>query len=797
VTITRVNSASISGGASATSCTATIPGGTGIQAGDLIIVCAGSQTGHTTNGISAQDNVNATNYTTILETELGSSSTRWMQTFAFVTPLAIADGSTITVTGYATATNTECSVDIFRGVTGTISRTVVSASQPLGTSCAISALASAPPAGDLVLTFCEAGSGTLTPSAAFTKGSSGTTGASTAIGFVLSADGSSTYASTWTLGTQNTSAGQTVSFSSGATAYPAIRQPIQARFPQAPIGASAFRGRIASNKGAPVHNPQAGPVFRPARAAIRARILPGPYQLGRPGLIYGSVAKPGSSDISYGSGRCLWSPGAPVHNPQPGPVFRQKTIPVKAQFPPAQFYPKGRIGSSPTKAVQIPGRGPPVYALQGEVRSQLPQPHPRAGRITSSPGAPVQNPQAGPLFEQAQSPIQAKILRNAPRGRVYSTPGSLVTVIPPHPGPPVYPLGGPVRARLPQQPFLSGRISSDPGAPVRNPQPGPSFEQATTPARAVIPRTFSKGRAYSNPGAPVQNPQQGPAFRQKTFPVQATDPLPRRGRVYGISTGAPVGNLSAGPVFRQATAPVRARRPLPPRGRTYGNPGGPVVNPVPLLAGPPFFPKNYPARIRPGLPPRGRMYSNAGAPVRNPQAGPVFRSATSPIRVRNTQVFSRGTVNSDPGAPVNNPVFPAPVYPLKSPVRAHPVLPPRGRISSNPGAPVRNPAPQAGSPFFARTSPVRVHPVLPPRGRIASSKGAPVRNPQAGPKVYPLHGPVGNAYRAPGPFRKGSVTVSARSPVSNPPSVALIRFRLGVPGFGWVVGNVTKQWQVP
>lgn len=215
---TRVNSASVSGGASATSCTAAIPAGTGIAAGDLIIVAAGSQTGHTANGISVSDAVNGTNYTTILETELGSASSRWMQSFAFLTPLAIADGTVVTCTGYATAANTEFSLDVFRGVTAAISRAAAGNSNISGTTSAAPALGSAPPAGDLVLTFCEAGSGTLTPASPFTKGSSGTTGASTAIGFVLSADGASTYGSTWTLGTANTSAAQTVSFAAIAAA---------------------------------------------------------------------------------------------------------------------------------------------------------------------------------------------------------------------------------------------------------------------------------------------------------------------------------------------------------------------------------------------------------------------------------------------------------------------------------------------------------------------------------------------------------------------------------------------------
>jgi len=213
--ITHVNSASISGSGT-TSATATIPGGTGILAGDLIIVCAGSQTGHVTNGISVQDAVNGVPYTTILETDLGGASSRWLQTFSFLTPVNIADGTVLTCTGYGTAVNTEFSVDIFRGATGAISQAAVGSSNATSTSSPAPALGAAPKVHDLVLTFCEAGSGTLTPGAAFTKGSSGTAGASTAIGYLLSADGVSTYASTWTLGTSNTSAAQTVAFSAPA-----------------------------------------------------------------------------------------------------------------------------------------------------------------------------------------------------------------------------------------------------------------------------------------------------------------------------------------------------------------------------------------------------------------------------------------------------------------------------------------------------------------------------------------------------------------------------------------------------
>lgn len=215
----HVNSASIASVGGTTSATVTIPGGTGIAAGDLIVVCAGSQVGHTTNGISVSDAVNGVNYPTILETDLGGASTRWMQTFAYTTPVAIPDGTVLTCNGYATATNTEFSVDIFRGIESVASRAAVGSSNPTGTTSAAPALASAPPTFDLVLTFCMAGSGTLTPAAPFVAGSSGSSGASTAIAYALS-DGVSTFGSTWTLGTSNTSAAQTVSFRSSTFADP-------------------------------------------------------------------------------------------------------------------------------------------------------------------------------------------------------------------------------------------------------------------------------------------------------------------------------------------------------------------------------------------------------------------------------------------------------------------------------------------------------------------------------------------------------------------------------------------------
>ena len=102
---------------------------------------------------------------------------------------------------------------------------------------------------------------------------------------------------------------------------------------------------------------------------------------------------------------------------------------------------------------------------------------------------------------------------------------------------------GPVRARIPaaQQRMAGagprGRVTSNPGGPVRNPvpgTPGPVFYPARWPARAKIPvpRLIPRGRVSSGKGAPVANPRQGPVFRQAVRPVRA--PVPRtfsKGRV--------------------------------------------------------------------------------------------------------------------------------------------------------------------------------------------------------------------------------------------------------------------------
>ena len=480
----------------------------------------------------------------------------------------------------------------------------------------------------------------------------------------------------------------------------------------APGGDASYgSGRCLWSPGAPVRNPAAVMVFV-QHQAVRAKV---PQQLGA-GLTYGSTAPGG--DASYGSGRVLWSPGAPVNNPAPGPVFRQRTTPVRFILPP--WHPTaGRIGFNKGAAVLNPIHGPPAYPLPGPVRGRIPRPF--AGSITAEcaaatgnvsaalngsgfgcaigcNGAPVRNPAPGPQFSPATSPARAKLppqpvlrgrsassagapVRNPPpvftqktspsrarilpppRGRAYASVIVRVTV--PQVPAPFYPKTSPVRAQLPlplrgkcravspftitlpagvSAPFYArvqpvravipqtaprGRVSAGKGAPVRNPQPGPAFRQATSPARARVPQTFSRGRAAGNPGAPVRNPVPGPVFAQKTWPVQAPDPLPKRGRVYGISSGGPLRNPAQGPVFPAAVRPARA--PVPQvfsKGRASGNPGGPQRNPV---MGPAFRQAVSPARARTPLPPRGRCASNPGGPVRNPSPviqGPPFYPVT-------------------------------------------------------------------------------------------------------------------------------------------------------------------------
>lgn len=80
-----------------------------------------------------------------------------------------------------------------------------------------SCTADSPVAGDLVLSLVSVSSGTATQPAAYTAGSTIATNVRTANAYVLSASGASTYGGTWTWGTSNTSALQTVSFAANTS----------------------------------------------------------------------------------------------------------------------------------------------------------------------------------------------------------------------------------------------------------------------------------------------------------------------------------------------------------------------------------------------------------------------------------------------------------------------------------------------------------------------------------------------------------------------------------------------------
>ena len=637
--------------------------------------------------------------------------------------------------------------------------------------------------------------------------------------------------------------------------------------PQSNPDTSFGTGQVQWNSGAPVAGPATGPVFHQATSPCRARI---PRE-----ATAGSVTGYGSGGAICGSvngngfGQGNGSKGAPVSNPNPGPVFFQRRTPVRFVLSPPPPR-KGRVGSSFGAPVQNPIHGPPAYPLQGPIRVRLPQLQPRAGRVNSSAGAPVRNPVPGPVFYPAVQALRARLpLQPLLRGRSASNAGTPVKSA--ALGPVFRPAVQALRARLPQQPLLRGRMASVWGAPVQNPTTGPVFTQGTSPVRSHpqppprgraagnrgtqvkapssgpalhpqglvrgrILQTFSKGRAASNPGAPVHNPTSGPVFRQATSPartrvpqvfskgrvssnpgtpvtvtasgpvfrqrnlVKAQLPLPRRGTCRAIGFYPPVANPTAGPVFYPATSPIRARFPLPPRGRTSSNAGAPVVT---STTGPRFHPATSPIRARiPQNAPRGRIEFNAGAPVENPAAGPVFQQKTSPARIR-PALPPRGRVAFNKGAPVSvsttGPVFyprnyakaqlplprrgtcrairfypvqvnppgpPPPVYPLQQPVRAPlpPLHPRAGRIGSNPGGPVSNPS--AGPAFTSMSQPAGMRVIFLATGRAQSTKsyGAPAA-PASGPVFTPADSPA--RARVPRNAPRGRVYANTGAPVRN------------------------------
>ena len=256
--------------------------------------------------------------------------------------------------------------------------------------------------------------------------------------------------------------------------------------------------------------------------------------------------------------------------------------------------------------------------------------------------------------------------------------------------------------------------------------------------------------------------------------------------------------------FFAFTAPVKSRIPQwhPRAGRIGSSFGAPVINPI---HGPPFFPFLQPVRSRIPRPFAGSItveqtgpavnaalngsgfgngIGSGGAPVINPTAGPVFRQFTQPARSRQP-LPARGRVYVTRTPVVIFTPSPGPTFfPFLQPVRARlpqqPFL--KGRIRSNAGGPVINPT--AGPVFRQSVQPIRSRiPQTFSKGRVRSNPGTAV---YTGPQFFPFIRPV----RSPVPktFSKGRVYSNAGAPVRNPttgpafvPFLQAVRVKLQVP----------------
>lgn len=213
--------------------------------------------------------------------------------------------------------------------------------------------------------------------------------------------------------------------------------------------------------------------------------------------------------------------------------------------------------------------GPPVYPLQGPIRSRLPGPF-RKGRSQGNPGI---YDGVGPHVRALPGPIRSRLPGPFRKGSTQSTPPYVppYVIIPVAPPPPWHhPVG---ISRQAPGPFRKGHVQSNAG--VRE-QTGPPLTPLKAPVRARILQTFSKGRTEHNAG---KYNQTGPKLTPLQRPVSARRPGPYlHGRVQS-ETG--VFN-QVGPKLKAWAAPVRAVFPGPFRkGRSSANKGAPVNNPPP------------------------------------------------------------------------------------------------------------------------------------------------------------------------------------------------------------------------
>ena len=527
---------------------------------------------------------------------------------------------------------------------------------------------------------------------------------------------------------------------SGPAVY-APQGPVRARLPQLHPRA----GRVTSSPGAPLANPGSGPAVKP---------LAGPVQAKRPLFLLGRVEA---------------RPGAPAANPTSGPVFRQAVQAIRARI--LQTFSKGRVsGNAGAPLFQV---GPKFYPLNRPARAPVPA-RVRALPPQGHPGAPLANPTSGPAVTPQQRPSQAR--RPAPpwpdrvqcgcAGPEPVAGGFRAAVLPVPPGRPD-PHHAPATRAQRGQPWRTGpqpdhgpgglpTAAAGPRAGPDRVQQGPRSLQCRRPAvqpdlGPVVPAVHPAG-AGAHPAAIPQGPhQQQPGCTAPQPHVRA-----RRQATRGTGPGeaAPVPPRPHQQQPRCPGHPRRARRlPAAPAGPLAARPAAPARRPGVRErwrsrrqphAGPAVYPPQGPVRPRlPQLHPRaGRATGNPGAPLANPTTGPAFRQFTEPARARIPQNFTKGRAYGNMGAPVHNPAA-VHLQPLNKALRAQPAVFLKGRIAGNPGAPVSPP-------------------------------------PTSGPKFYPLNHPAGNAFRAPGPFRKGSAQWRTGpnpvppAPAVMPPAVASV-----------------------
>ena len=351
-----------------------------------------------------------------------------------------------------------------------------------------------------------------------------------------------------------------------------VRPPTYRRGPGVPDRRSTVRGFTIGRARA------LAAAWSPSRL-VRARIS-GALRPGEPGAELRQVMS------QYASGRTPWNLGAPVQNPTQGPVFTRRGQAVRGPCPadratgPLHVKP-GRPGPEPAAPRRCSSRRPP-----GPVRDTAVASPRRPDRVLVRRPGHQPDPRATCLRPAGACPCPA------------------------------------AAACAPRRPVMS-----NPGAPVRNPVPGPVFFPAVRAVRAPVPQVFSKGRTAANAGAPVRNPSQGPVFFPAVRPARAPVPRFSPRAAPPRTPGAPVRNPVRGPVFRQATSPARIRPSLPPRGRIASSPGGPVRNPVAGRTGPVFYPRVTLAQAQLPLPRRGTCRAIRFYPV---QADPSARARSSP-----------------------------------------------------------------------------------------------------------------------------------------------------------------------